>query len=253
MTTSGRRRLILSCVHGSSSVAAASLPRPFLSRSCKGTCDEGNRLPSWPPGREPRALRAAGARRQPPAVRRPGRGHARRGGVRRGAGARRARQRNDGRLRGQLALARAFRGCHGARLAPARRGRRTRCLSCGGGGAPRGDRALGRRRASVRAPRPPALRRARRAGGGLGGCGRLHGGLGRRPARRLPARGRRRRHARPRRRPHPDVARGGGRRGELRGRRRARARARRCRRAPAPETSRRSPASSRRRPSSRSS
>lgn len=111
------------CAHGSSPGAAASLPRPYSSRSCKGKPNEGNGLPSRPPGREPRALRAAGARRQPPTVRRPGRGHARRGGVRRGAGARRARQRHDGRLRGQLALARPFRGRHGARLAPPRGGR----------------------------------------------------------------------------------------------------------------------------------
>ena len=66
---------------------------------------ERNRLPSRPTGREPRALRAARARRQSPAICRPGRGHASRERVRRRAGCRRARRRHDGRLRGQLALA----------------------------------------------------------------------------------------------------------------------------------------------------
>lgn len=104
-----------------------------------------------------------------------------------------------------------------------------RRLPCGGDGAPRGNRALGRRRAALRGPRRPALRRTRRPGRRARGRRGVHACLGGGAARRLPALRRRRRHARPRRRPHPDVARRRRRRGELRGRRRARARARRRR------------------------
>lgn len=99
-----------------------------------------------------------------------------------------------------------------------------RRLPCGGDGAPRGNRALGRRRAALRGPRRPALRRTRRPGRRARGRRGVHACLGGGAARRLPALRRRRRHARPRRRPHPDVARRRRRRGELRGRRRARAR-----------------------------
>ncbi|WP_222838051.1 MATE family efflux transporter, partial [Collinsella aerofaciens] len=62
-----------------------------------------------------------------------------------------------------------------------------RRLPCGGDGAPRGNRALGRRRAALRGPRRPALRRTRRPGRRARGRRGVHACLGGGAARRLPA------------------------------------------------------------------